>query len=146
MYRIRKKFTFEMAHVLSSSYSKECQQVHGHSYILEIIIQGMSLNDDGMLIDFKLLKEIVNEKIISDFDHNFVIKRTSTPIPQECYSALPFLKNIVLVDYNPTAENMVRDIYKRLYGPLARIIPSFIGIRVRLHETSTGWAEYGLGG
>lgn len=144
MYTIRKKFRFEMAHVLSSSYSEECQKVHGHSYILEIIIQSMSLNKDGMVIDFKLLKEVIQERIIGTFDHNFIIQKPKVSIPRECLTVLPFLKNIVLVDYNPTAENMVKDIYNRLYSGLSHIIPSFRGLRVRLHETSTGWAEYGL--
>ena len=102
MYTIRKLFKFETAHVLNTSYSKECQCLHGHSYKLEIIISTQELNKDGMVLDFKKLKEIINSKIINEFDHAFIMSRN-----QENNSAIKLVTNgLVLVDYNPTAENM----------------------------------------
>lgn len=133
MHKIRKSFKFEMAHVLSNSYSKECRKIHGHSYKMEVIISCLSLNKDGMVIDFKRLKEIVVDTIISKMDHAFVAEKGRTSIPH------------VAVPYNPTAENMVIDFFHRLRTPIKKEIPSFYRLTVRLHETETGYAEYSGG-
>lgn len=133
MYTIRKTFKFEMAHILSSSYSKECQEIHGHSYKLEIIISALALNSDGMVIDFKKLKEIVNQEIINKWDHTCLIEKD--------FWAVPGFK-CVNTPYNPTAENMVKDVYDRLKPLLFSEIPSFVSLKIRLHETGTGYAEY----
>lgn len=139
MYRIRKKFKFEMAHRLNTSYSKECQDIHGHSYVLEVIIDSMGLNEDGMVIDFKLLKSVVNDFIINDFDHALVISNINKK-DYEWVKYIPSKK--VVTDYNPTAENMVKDFYNRLYAILSVSVKSFYKLTVRLHETDTGYAEY----
>ena len=137
MYTVRKLFKFEMAHVLTSSYAKECQNLHGHSYRLEVIISALALNSYGMVIDFKRLKEIVAQEIINKWDHKCVLEEahygggygTGNP-------------SMVFCAYNPTAENMVKDIYDRLKPIIFAEIPSFVSLKIRLHETDTGYAEY----
>jgi len=137
MYRIRKLVTMEFAHALDSSYTKGCQSIHGHSYELEVFLKSETLNDDGMIVDFKYLKEVIQKEVIELFDHRFVV---STPYATEHAEALMALvkagTTTTVVDYNPTAENMVRDIYYRLNSHLSAIY------KVRLHETRTGYAEY----
>ena len=148
MYRIRKTFKFEMAHVLSKSYSKECQKCHGHSYKLEIILGTTVINKDGMLIDFKKLKEIVMEHIINKLDHQLVIEE---PIGwtgvsgNNLVTKLPWLKDLITVHYNPTAENMVAHFYHQLFPLFRKEIPGLVSLLIRLHETDTGWAEYSGG-
>jgi 6-pyruvoyltetrahydropterin/6-carboxytetrahydropterin synthase len=137
MYRIRKLVTMEFAHALDSSYTMGCQRIHGHSYELEVFLKSETLNDDGMIVDFKYLKEVIQKEVIELFDHRFVV---STPYATEYADALLALvksgTTTTVVDYNPTAENMVRDIYYRLNAHLSAIY------KVRLHETRTGYAEY----
>ena len=128
-----------MAHVLDSSYSVECQNIHGHSYILEVFIKRDCLNDDGMVIDFKELKELINELIIKKFDHTLVMSKSSATHP---IFKTRMMKDVVLVDYNPTAENMVKNFHEKIKDRLIFIIPGLYGIKVRLHETDTGYAEY----
>lgn len=137
MYKIRKKFKFEMAHVLDSSYSKECQKIHGHSYILEVFLCSDSLNKDGMLIDFKQLSQIVKYMIVDKFDHALIVSEKSFPYFEENVSK--YIDGIFTVPYNPTAENMVRDIFDTL-----KTHPSIghLFYKIRLHETQTGYAEY----
>lgn len=53
MYQIRKKMRFEASHLLSKSYSKECQYIHGHSYIVEFFFRSDKLDENSMVIDFK---------------------------------------------------------------------------------------------
>lgn len=139
MYEIRKKFKFEMAHILNSSYAEECQQVHGHSYCLEVFIKAYHLNDDGMVVDFKKLKEIVQKEIINKLDHKILYdyknknELTIQRLPGAC-----------AVDFNPTAENMVYDFYKILVYEINKLdIDNEVWLdKVRLHETDTGCAEY----
>ena len=139
MWIIRKKFKFEMAHVLDSSYSTECQNIHGHSYYLEIFIKRDCLNDDGMVIDFKELKELINELIIKKFDHKLVLNEKN-PLFSVFDSLV--MNGVVFVNYNPTAENMVKDFHEKIKDKLIYFLPGLYGIKVRLHETDTGYAEY----
>lgn len=89
---VTKIFKFEMAHQLNGCYSQECKNIHGHGYKLEITFSG-PLNEDGMVMDFKLVKEIV-QPIVDHFDHSFQTTET--------------------LGYNPTAENMADDIFKQI--------------------------------
>jgi len=132
MYRIRKKFRFEAAHVLDSSYSKDCQNLHGHSYIVELFFESIMLNDDAMLIDFGHIKDIV-KPIIDKWDHSIIVSGIGE-------LGLPVSKqkelNVVELGYNPTAEVMAFV----LWGLIRKHLP--ILSKVRVHETETGYAEY----
>lgn len=141
MYRIRKLFKFESAHVLTEAFSTECKRCHGHSYKLEVIISAEELNPDGMVIDFKKLKNIVQERIINDIDHklaldisNYIHTDTNLPFPDDC---------IYPMEQNPTAENMASHFYDQIYQDIKREVQGFRSLFVRVHETNTGWAEYG---
>ena len=129
MFTIRKKFRFEAAHRLSSSYSKECQRIHGHSYVVEVFVSSSMLNDDSMVIDFKKLSKAV-DPLIARWDHEVLI-HDADPEPGP--------KTSVLVSFNPTAELMALYLHDRIRG-LLNLMPN--SLRVRVHETENGWAEY----
>jgi len=60
------------AHHLELDYESKCRRVHGHNYIVEIWAYG-ELDDNGMIIDFTKLKEIVNRydhKDLNDYLEN----------------------------------------------------------------------------
>jgi len=134
MYQIRKKFKFEAAHMLTNAYSKECMNVHGHSYIVEIFLRKEILNNEGMIFDFKKLKEIV-KSVIDSWDHALIIESVIyNEVPKE---QLKNLGKIVCFPCNPTAENMAGI----LYNEVKRQIGSTL-YKVRIHETETGYAEY----
>lgn len=134
MYTIRKKFKFEMAHQLSDAYSKCCsEQIHGHSYICELFFTARVLDKSGMVVDFGEVKAKIKDYIDS-WDHCLVMPGT---MPEDYIKTLiKYNKNIKVVEYNPTAENMAKDMYIQIKF----IIPQLS--KVRLHETDTGWAEY----
>ena len=136
MYKVRKLFKFEAAHVLEGAYSNECKYIHGHSYRLEVFLTSHALNQDGMVIDFKELKELV-QVYIDAFDHCFIIKSTKN-ISLD-FSDYKFFE----LEVNPTAENMAEWFYKEIERDLfvkygVRIVLD----KVRLWETDTGYAEY----
>lgn len=71
------------SHSLKLSYESKCEKLHGHNWIVTIYCRARKLNKDGMVVDFKHLKN----KIHGYLDHgNF-------------NELLPF---------NPTAENIAK--------------------------------------
>ncbi len=69
---IAKHFEFEASHKLPDDecYGK-CKNLHGHTYKLTVEVQG-PINSKGWVINFKDLKEIVNELIIDKYDHGYL--------------------------------------------------------------------------
>ena len=140
--RLTKEFTFEAAHSLEG-YDGACREIHGHSYRLMVTIKGEPSTDaydpkQGMVMDFGLLKRIVNEQIVNRLDHAFIMRRTEQGMELQQMSE-PMYSNIVLVDYQPTCENMLADFAERLLEALPDEVELY---SLRLHETATSYAEW----
>ena len=88
--RIGREFNFDASHFLPD-YKGKCERVHGHTYRL-IVEVGGEPKDDGMVMDFSKLKDIVNESIIEKLDHS----------------------NLNDLFENPTAERIAGWIFKEL--------------------------------
>ncbi len=139
--RITKQFRFEAAHALWG-YDGACRNIHGHSYILYVTLCGYPISDSshpkfGMVMDFSVLKEIVNELIVEPFDHALMIRK-NTP-HQELANAVGLIGRILELDYQPTCENMVIDFARLISGSLPEGISLY---SIRLHETATSYAEW----
>jgi 6-pyruvoyltetrahydropterin/6-carboxytetrahydropterin synthase len=65
--RLCREFYFDAAHYLPD-YKGKCEKLHGHTYKLEIVIEG-EIKKDGMIIDFTKIKEIVEENVLEKLDH-----------------------------------------------------------------------------
>ena len=142
MFEIRKKFRFEAAHALISSYSKECRNIHGHSYTVEVFLRSNKLNAQGVVMDFKLLGEIVRD-ILKQWDHKIILcKEDEERIDmfQQTYSRFQMDPDIVVVPWNPTAEYMARYLAWKIRCRMDR--HEHIRISVRVHETESDWVQY----
>ena len=134
--------TFEAAHSLEG-YDGACREIHGHSYRLFVTIKGEPSADgydpkQGMVMDFGLLKQIVGEQIVSRLDHAFIMRRSEQS--EQVQAMLEGIyHNIVLVDYQPTCENMLADFAERLLEALPDEVELY---SLRLHETATSFAEW----
>jgi 6-pyruvoyltetrahydropterin/6-carboxytetrahydropterin synthase len=76
--QVTKEFTFDSAHFLPDYYGK-CERMHGHTYRLQITVEG-EVGENGLLIDFVILKKIVKKQVLDKIDHqviNDVIKVAS---------------------------------------------------------------------
>jgi len=130
-----------MAHVLGN-YDGPCRNVHGHSYRLFVTLSGVPVNDadnpkNGMVIDFTELKNIVLEKIVNLFDHSVVISRDFNKEKKEMLEKT--FGNTVIVDYQPTCENLVADFASRLINEM----PEGISLHsLKLYETAKSYAEW----
>jgi 6-pyruvoyltetrahydropterin/6-carboxytetrahydropterin synthase len=139
--RVTKEFTFEMAHVLWN-YDGPCRNVHGHSYRLFVTLSGVPVDEqenpkNGMVIDFTDLKTIVKKEIVNIFDHSVVVSRHFDKGKMEMFAKM--FGNTVLVDYQPTCENLVSDFAVRI----TRHLPQGIKLHsLKLYETATSYAEW----
>ena len=140
--RITKEFSFETGHALYG-YDGKCKNVHGHSYKLSVTVIGVPISDRsnvkfGMVIDFSDLKKIVTEEIVDHFDHATVFNQT-TPHIELANELIDRGHHVILVDYQPTSENMVIDFAQKIKDRL----PNNIELHsLKLQETETSYAQW----
>jgi len=96
---------------------------HGHNYVVEVSLRGEPDPVTGMILDLKELKEILNREIAGPYDHRFLN-----------YEVSPFDREI------PTAENIARDIWRRLEPVLLRGAHQLHSVRV--YETPDLYVDY----
>lgn len=140
--RVTKEFSFEMAHTLTG-YDGVCSEIHGHSYHLFVTVAGTPSADPsnpkmGMVLDFGLLKKIVNEKIVNVYDHALVIRETDSNRELIATLRKQFSK-VTTVSYQPTCENIILEFVSLINGDLPEGVRLF---SLRLHETATSYAEW----
>ena len=90
---------------------------HGHNYVVEVTVEGDPDPVTGMVVDLRTLKKILEEEVIAPMDHRFLN-----------YEVKPF-DTIV-----PTAENVAREIWRRLEPRVSDLNTSLA--KVRLFETA----------
>ncbi|MDO4728514.1 MAG: 6-carboxytetrahydropterin synthase [Bacteroidota bacterium] len=140
--RITKQFSFETGHALYG-YDGKCKNVHGHSYKLFVTVIGSPITDSsnvkyGMVIDFTDLKKIVQEEIVDVFDHATVFNK-NTPHIELAQELKDRGHHVILVEYQPTSENMVIDFVEKIKSRLPEGISLF---SLRLQETESSYAEW----
>jgi 6-pyruvoyltetrahydropterin/6-carboxytetrahydropterin synthase len=139
--RLTRIFNFEMAHVLLN-YPGKCKNIHGHSYKLEVTVKGIPSNDEnspkkGMLIDFSDFKNLIENNIISIWDHALMIQQNTDSI------LLNALKNnyekILTVPFQPTTENMICE----LAAVIKKLLPvDLLLFSLCLYETEKSFAAW----
>lgn len=81
IYEVSKRMEISAAHKLELDYDSPCQDLHGHNWIITVHIRSTEKNKNGMVVDFKRIKELVHDRL----DHNYI-------------------NNVIKC--NPTAENI----------------------------------------
>jgi len=98
MYELTVVTQFAAAHQLRKFRGK-CEKLHGHNWRIEVSLTGEKLNNAGLLIDFKEIKE-ATDSILEELDHSFL-------------NELPKFK-----DQNPSSENIAAYIFEKLGSTL----------------------------
>lgn len=134
MLSICKIFHFEAAHCLPN-HPGACKNLHGHSYELHVGVTAEVLDDQGMVMDFGDLKQIVQHEILNEFDHSLVLKKDSLL----AHTLINSDQKLILLENDPTAENMVELFANRLMSTL----PAGMKLHfLRLWETKTSYAMW----
>jgi len=125
---------FDAAHRLVG-YQGNCKRVHGHTFKVKVTVIGnRSLrNNVGMLMDFKFIKAIIKK-----FDHKTILKKCKEN--GLLVEALKMIDedSVMLLDYNPTAENLAMYIWKEF-----KKIDKRFDYKVRVWESETSSAGVG---
>lgn len=135
--------SFEAAHRLYDvdTYSEECRNnLHGHSYVVRVVVSRSNLNNAGMVIDFKLLKKILKETIEDKYDHSCIL-RSCDPLAEVVKANC---KKVHIVDENPTAEWMAKIFFDNIALSLACTFPTLDVevVKVSVQETEHNIATY----
>ena len=120
MYEVTIIKSFSAAHLLAEIGGK-CEELHGHNFKVEVTVGALDLNEEGILIDFRLVKKWLKE-ILDRMDHQHL-------------NDLPFFAG-----KNPSSENIARCIYKEMQkqakGDAVKVL------RVKVWESESSAVSY----
>jgi len=138
--RISRKIEIDYGHTLPNSFSF-CNQLHGHRGVVVATVEGDVIqrnghSEQGMVMDFKFLKDIMVEQIHDKLDHGFAVWKDDT-------EDLEFItkrnSRVLITDEPPTAECLAKWAFHQIHNHLPE------GIRLkqlRWYETPNNWADY----
>jgi 6-pyruvoyltetrahydropterin/6-carboxytetrahydropterin synthase len=94
MYELTVVSFFSGAHRLRG-YEGKCESLHGHNWKVQVAVEKKSLNQQGLVLDFKVLKASL-DSILEVLDHKEI-------------NEIDFFK-----DSNPSSENIARYVYRNM--------------------------------
>ena len=112
--------TFSAAHLLAEIGGK-CEELHGHNFKVEVTVGAESLNEEGILIDFRIVKKWLKD-ILDRLDHQHL-------------NELPFFQGT-----NPSSENIARFIFTAMKPPAQSHNVQIV--RVKVWESDTAAVTY----
>jgi 6-pyruvoyltetrahydropterin/6-carboxytetrahydropterin synthase len=140
---IRKKFRFEGAHIVRNCTSQRCREnIHGHSYEVEVFLKSDQLDNGFMVMDFVLLHNVA--EFIHSFDHSYTLwEKEADEVKDAIYR---INTRVAEIPVSPSAEG-----YALLFYYVINLIISKTMLvngegnvklhAVRVHETQSGYAE-----
>ena len=141
---IRKLFKFENAHIVRDCTTQRCSEnIHGHSYKIEVLLESNYLDDGQMVYDFGLTKRYIKE-LIDSFDHAITLWSKDD---SDYVNAMKKHSNRwVELPVSPSAEQFSRVIYLMVEKILECTVMKNGEREVKLHsiivhETDTGYAQ-----
>ena len=98
MYELMVEESFDAAHALRG-YEGPCENLHGHTWKVQVFLKGKKLDKIGLLEDFKSIKSELKE-VLAEFDHKLL--NDLKPFDAE----------------NPSSENLAAFIYEQMLTKL----------------------------
>lgn len=127
---ISKEFRFEASHVLPK-HSGKCSRLHGHSWKMVVSVKGPVNPETGFVMDYGILKDLVNSNIIDLVDHKHLGHGGTGIFPS------------ALGDHiYPSSENLVRVFATILERPINKWNPEVVLHAIELNETCTSAARW----
>ena len=123
MFEVTVDAGFSSGHYLRNYHGK-CENPHGHNYKVRVTLIGKELDASGMLLDFKMLKEVMRP-VIDRIDHQM----------------LNDLEPFTIL--NPSAENLARYFYQQTNVQLFEMSAGRVQVKdCTVWETDTTTATY----
>jgi 6-pyruvoyltetrahydropterin/6-carboxytetrahydropterin synthase len=123
MYEITVEADFSSGHFLRN-YHGRCENPHGHNYKVKVTLAGAELDQAGLLVDFKLLKQVMRP-VIDRIDHRMLNEL-------EPFTTL-----------NPSAENIARYLFEQTNEQLSGMTQGRVRVKdCTVWETDTTSATY----
>ncbi len=141
---IRKMFKFENAHIVRDCSTRRCSEnIHGHSYKIEVLLESNYLDNGQMVYDFGLTKLYIKE-LIDSFDHSITL--WSEDDPEYIDAMKKYSNRWVELPVSPSAEQFSRVIYLMVERVLecTKMQNGERDVRLHsiiVHETETGYAQ-----
>jgi len=141
---IRKLFKFENAHIVRDCSTRRCSEnIHGHSYRIEVLLESNYLDDGQMVYDFGLTKRYIKE-LIDSFDHGITL--WSKDDPKYIEAMKTYSNRWVELPVSPSAEQFSRVIYliveRVLFCTDMQNGEKDVHLHsIIVHETQTGYAQ-----
>ncbi|MFA4647682.1 6-carboxytetrahydropterin synthase [Pyrococcus kukulkanii] len=134
---------FDSSHFLVLPYESKCLRIHGHTYKVEVEIEG-EVNENGMIFDFNHLSElaklldhrlIVSEKWIKENGETIIIEKNGKKLE------LPKSEVVVIDKSNVTAEYLAEWFAEKILEKAGKNIRE---IKVKVWEDPRSYAEITL--
>ncbi len=123
MYEVTVESGFSSGHYLRN-YRGKCENPHGHNYKVRVTLAGQTLDEAGLLLDFKLLKQVMRP-VIERIDHHMLNELE------------PFTQ------INPSAENLARYFYEETSAQLIEMTQGRVHVKdCTIWETDSTTATY----
>ena len=123
MYEVTVEAHFSSGHYLREYYGK-CENPHGHNYRVLVTLHGGELEPNGLLLDFKVLKDIL-KPVVNRLDHQMI------------NDLEPF------TTVNPSAENLAKYFFDRTNEELSAVTDGRVRVKQStIFETDTSQATY----
>jgi|SRR5271166_3294195 len=123
MFEVTVESGFSSGHYLRN-YKGKCENPHGHNYKVQVTLTGEELDPAGLLLDFKLLKQVLRP-VIEYVDHQMLNEI-------EPFTVL-----------NPSAENIAKYFYEQTKEQLATMTSGRVRVKLlTIWETDTCTATY----
>jgi 6-pyruvoyltetrahydropterin/6-carboxytetrahydropterin synthase len=141
---ITRRIEFDSGHRIPDHRSK-CRHLHGHRYALEVTVRGDVTRMDGdprngMVVDFSEVKTLMQQYIVDQWDHAFLVYAHDTKVI-DFLNSMPEHRTVVL-DVVPTAENLARKAFELLEPHINELCDKALILEnVRIFETPNCWAD-----
>jgi len=85
------------------NHESKCAHLHGHNYRVTFTLEAPELDSVGRVLDFSCIKDLLCMWLEDEWDHKFLVWKDD-PFAPTLVEMDP--GGTVVVDFNPTAENM----------------------------------------
>ena len=108
MYEITRRLNFCYGHRLIDHGGK-CAHLHGHNGQVEVTLGASQLDNQGMVVDFQVIRQRLGAWIDATLDHRMILQTGDPALT----TLLSLGEPIYEVDFPPTAENLAKHLLEK---------------------------------